>query len=90
MPGSISYANPREPKAMNSLIQQAASRLGITEDQFLEREKMLRAKEDQDRLDAMDANKSKFMSEEEKLKKLNAYKNRRFLELGIGHIPGEA
>jgi hypothetical protein len=75
---------------MNSLIQQAASRLGITEDQFLEREKMLRAKEDQDRLDAMDANKSKFMSEEEKLKKLNAYKNRRFLELGIGHIPGEA
>ena len=89
MPGSISYANPREPKETNSLIKQAASRLGITEDQFLEREKMLKDKEDQDRLDAMDSNKSKFMSEEEKQKKLNAYNWRRFKEYGIGHIPGE-
>jgi hypothetical protein len=89
MPGSISYANPREKRMQSSLIQEAANRMGIDPEQFLEREKMLQAQEEEDRNNAMDSNKSKFMSPEEKQRKLNAYKNRRFLELGIGHIPGE-
>jgi len=72
-----------------SFIEDAANRMGITPDQFLDREKMLQSQEEEDRLNAMDPNKSKFMSPEEKQRKLNAYKNRRFLELGIGHIPGE-
>lgn len=76
-------------KQQYSQISDAASRMGITPEQYQEREKMLRAKEDEDRMNAMDPNKSKFMSPEEKQSKLNAYKNRRFLELGIGHIPGE-
>jgi hypothetical protein len=89
MQGRISYANPRERRMQSSLIQEAANRMGIDPEQFLDREKALQAQEEEDRLNAMDPNKSKFMSPEEKQKKLNAYKNRRFLELGIGHIPGE-
>lgn len=89
MPGSISYANPRERIMQSSLIQEAANRMGIDPEQFLERKKVLQAQEEEDRLNAMDPNKSKFMSKDEQQKKLNAYKNRRFLELGIGHIPGE-
>jgi len=89
MPGSISYSNPREKTMYSSLIEDAANRMGITPDQFLEREKRLQSQEEEDRLSAMDPNISKFMSREEKQKKLNAYKNRRFLELGIGYIPGE-
>lgn len=89
MQGRISYANPRERKIQSSFIQEAANRMGIDTEQFLEREKVLQAQEEEDRLNAMDSNKSKFMSPEEKLKKLNAYKNRRFIELGIGHIPSE-
>jgi hypothetical protein len=73
-----------------SLLEDAARRMGITPMAYLEREKGLRKKEEQDKLDAMDGNKSKFMSPEERSQKLNAYKNRRFLELGIGHVPGEA
>jgi len=89
MPGSISYSNPRGKTMYSSLIEDAANRMGITPDQFLEREKMLQSQEEEDRLSAMDPNISKFMSPEEKQKKLNTYKNRRFLELGIGYIPGE-
>jgi hypothetical protein len=89
MPGSISYSNPREKTMYSSLIEGAANRMGITPDQFLEREKRLQSQEEEDRLSAMDPNISKFMSREEKQKKLNAYKNRRFVELGIGYIPGE-
>jgi hypothetical protein len=91
MPGAISYASPREKNLMyqNPLIQQSATKLGLDPEAFLSREKMLQDKEEEDRMNAMDPNKSKFMGEEEKQKKLNAYKNRRFLELGIGHIPGE-
>ena len=89
MPGAISYANPRERKMQSSLIQEAANRMGIDPEQFLKREKVLQAQEEEDRLNAMDPNKSKFMSADEKQKKLNAYKNRRFVELGIGNIPGE-
>jgi hypothetical protein len=70
-------------------IADAANRMGISPENYIERDKMLKAQEDQDRKDAMDPNKSKFMSKEERSQKLNAYKNRRFLELGIGHIPGE-
>ena len=72
-----------------SMIEEAARRMGITPKAYLERERGLQKQEEQDRLDAMDPNKSKFMSPEEKSQKLNAYKNRRFLEMGIGHVPGE-
>ena len=72
-----------------SLLGDAARRMGITPMAYLEREKGLRKKEEEDKLEAMDPNKSKFMDKEEKAKKLNAYKNRRFLELGVGHVPGE-
>lgn len=72
-----------------SMIEEAARRMGITPEAYLEREKGLKKQEDEDRLDAMNPNKSKFMSPEEKSKKLNAFKNRRFLEMGIGRVPGE-
>ena len=72
-----------------SMIEEAAKRMGITPKAYLERERGLQKKEEQDKLDAMDANKSKFMSPEEKSRKLNAYSNRRFLELGLGYVPGE-
>jgi hypothetical protein len=89
MPGSISYSNPREKRMQYSLIQEAANKMGIDPKDFLAREKMLQAQEEEDRNNAMDPNKSKFMSPEEKQRKLNAYRNRRFIEFGIGHIPGE-
>jgi hypothetical protein len=72
-----------------TLIKDAARRMGITPEAYLEREKGLKKQEDEDRKVAMDPNKSKFMSPEEKSQKLNASKNRRFLEMGIGHVPGE-
>ena len=98
MPAPNPFANIKKyhPNAQatmrqtQSLVEDAARRMGISPWEYLEREKGLKQREDKDRLDAMDPNKSKFMDEEEKMQKLNAYKNRRFLELGIGHIPGEA
>jgi hypothetical protein len=45
--------------------------------------------EEEKRLRAMDPNKSKGMSEDEKNEALNAFKNRRFREHGIGMVQGE-
>lgn len=45
--------------------------------------------EEEERLRAMDPNKSKGMSPEEKDLALNAFMNRRFREYGIGHVMGE-
>jgi hypothetical protein len=55
----------------------------------MQNEKARTRKEEKQRLEAMDPNKSKFMSPEEKHRRLNAYTDRRFREKGIGHIPGE-
>jgi glutathione peroxidase-family protein len=97
MPAIVNYdefitGNPKATSAYReaqSLIGNAAKRMGITPDQYLERHRALTAQEDKDRLEAMDPNKSKFMSQEEKMNKLNAWKNRRFRELGIGAVEGE-
>jgi len=92
MPARYLYEAPQAPKSANPfqpMIDAAARRMGITPEAYIQREKGLKKQEDEDRLEAMDPNKSKFMSKEEKSQKLNAFKNRRFLELGIGHVPGE-
>lgn len=52
-------------------------------------EKARRRQEEKNRLRAMDPNKSKGMSEDEKMEALNAFKNRRFREHGIGMVQGE-
>jgi hypothetical protein len=62
-----------------SMIQEAARRMGLS----------LRAQEEERRKIALDPNKSKSMSENEKMQALNAFKNRRFRETGVGHIAGE-
>lgn len=51
--------------------------------------KARRRQEEEERLRAMDPNKSKGMSEDEKMEALNAFKNRRFREHGIGMVQGE-
>jgi hypothetical protein len=55
----------------------------------MQNEKARKKKEEEDRLRAMDPNKSKSMSPEEKDRALNAFKNRRFREHGIGMVRGE-
>lgn len=72
-----------------SIISQSARRMGLSPAQYADREKMLGTQEEERRKIAMDPNKSKTMSENEKTQALNATKFRRFRETGIGHIPGE-
>ena len=72
------------------MVAESARRMGLSPEQYTEREKMLRAQEEKMRKIAMDPNKSKSMSEDEKMQALNAFKNRRFRETGVGYIPGEA
>ena len=55
----------------------------------MQNEKARRNQEEEQKLRAMDPNKSKGMSSEEKNQSLNAYKYRRFREQGIGAVPGE-
>jgi hypothetical protein len=84
----MQYTHPN----YNALVAQAAEqarRMGMTPEQAASRGKALRNKEEEDRLRAMDPNKSKSMSPEEKNEALNAFMNRRFREYGIGHVPGE-
>lgn len=73
-----------------SMIAQAARRMGLSPAQYADREKMLRAQEEERRKIALDPNKSKSMSEEEREQAVNASKWRRYRETGVGHIPGEA
>ena len=72
------------------IVAQSARRMGLSPEQYAERGKMFRAQEEKMRKTAMDPNKSKSMSEDEKMRALNAFKFRRFREEGIGRIPGEA
>jgi hypothetical protein len=76
-------------KASYSKISDAANRLGIDPYQYVEREEMLRDKEEKDRKRAMNPNVSKFMTDKEKDNALNAYKYRRFREMGIGSVEGD-
>jgi hypothetical protein len=55
----------------------------------MQNEKARRRQEEKQRLEAMDPNKSKGMSSDEKNQALNAFKNRRFREHGIGKVHGE-
>lgn len=55
----------------------------------MQNEKARQRQEEKERLRAMDPNKSKSMSPEEKMQALNAFKNRRFRERGIGMVQGE-
>jgi hypothetical protein len=54
----------------------------------MQNEKARKRQEEEARLRAMDLN-TKTMSPEEKDRALNAFKNRRFRQFGIGHVPGE-
>ena len=72
------------------MVAESARRMGLSPEQYAERGKMLRVQEEKMRKIAMDPNKSKGMSENEKMQALNAFKNRRFRETGVGYIPGEA
>lgn len=83
-----SYIHPSAKAAMG-MVAESARRMGLSPEQYTEREKMLRAQEEKMRKIAMDPNKSKSMSENEKMQALNASKWRRFRETGVGHIPGE-
>jgi len=55
----------------------------------MQNEKARTRQEEEKRLRAMDPNKSKGMSPEEKDRALNAFKNRRFRQHGIGMVQGE-
>jgi hypothetical protein len=70
-------------------IAAAANRMGVDPYQFMQSQEGLREKEEKQKLEAMDPNKSKFMSPEEKNRRLNAFSNRRYLQFGIGAVPGE-
>ena len=75
--------------SLMSLISDSARRMGLTPEQYAGRSEMLTAQEDAMRKKAMDPNASKSMSEKEKEDAMNAWSNRRFLELGISRVPGE-
>ena len=72
------------------MVAESARRMGLSPEQYAERGKMLRVQEEKMRKIAMDPNKSKGMSEDEKMQALNASKWRRYRETGVGHIAGEA
>ena len=84
----MQYTHPNY-NAVMGMVAQSARRMGLTPEQYADREKWLRGQEEEIRKTAMDPNKSKSMSEDEKMRALNAFKFRRFREHGIGHMPGE-
>jgi hypothetical protein len=94
-PSLLKDIDKYHPKAQASMrksyeeIAAAANRMGVDPYQFVQSQKGLAEKEEKQRLEAIDPNKSKGMSPEEKNRRLNASKNRRYLQFGIGTVPGE-
>lgn len=99
MTGAIPYTTSRDRfnqykndflnSEQGSILKDSANRLGITVDQLGQRERILKSQEDKQRAMALDSNQSKFMSPRERENALNSFTDRRYMEYGIGYIPGE-